>query len=420
MNKKILKKYFTFTSSILTFGLTSLIAMSCDSKESKQINNQDDLKNVENSKVSNENSQEKTNVNDQENTDKKITDTKSELNNSQTKDKETNSTTSDESQYYTLASWNIYNYGSSAPKLQVKVQAIAEIIAKNNLDIISLQEISYDDTESVNKIKEVLKEKYNLNYSLIGSPKGIISKERPNSKEAFAILYNSNFEIDKDKPFSNINYGQKTKYTRPLWAIKMQTKENKDFILVNAHFDAPGKSRSSNEKSNPEIDNYTWKGQGEQEVNEFLESIDYIKKLSNDHQIPVIFNGDTNIKTDNLKQSEKIISDANLESGYENTEFTLQDLKKFYDTSLNSKKTGYSNAYDKFIYHNVDDFFVKEPKETFKYDLAKAFNNELADKKQEYIKLFKQDPKNKNKTGKNSELVGKISDHTFIKIKIKK
>ncbi|EIE41263.1 membrane nuclease MnuA [Mycoplasmopsis canis UFG1] len=303
-----------------------------------------------------------------------------------------------------ITSWNIANFGaSSSKKLGFRIQALKEIIKKENLEFISIQEVGYEDWEGVEKLVEEL----GYEYSFAKSPMGLISEERPNSRESYAIIYKNNkVKLLNDKGYFK---GKNIQFTRPLWYSKWEIIQNgQNFWIINGHLDAPGKSSTKgvNEAENPTINNYKWKGQGDQEVREYLDIKYALEELKQkDPNSLIIFNGDTNIKKENFKFSSDFYTNLGYEINYDTNIYN--DL---YATSLNKGKN-YSNPYDKFIAYDPNNVFIESKFE--KFDLINVFKDVLDRKK--YSDLFKQTYNDKNKQQKSDpDMVIKISDHTFI------
>ncbi|WBP83748.1 MnuA family membrane nuclease [Mycoplasmopsis edwardii] len=325
--------------------------------------------------------------------------------------------------YFVFGSWNILNFGKDSLKENsVKVTGLSEIIATSKASLISLQEVNFNKHESVDLIKNSLRNNFNKNFASVWSPKNIVSTKYPNSKESYAILYDP--ELLTNVPLSNeesIFRGTNTTFTRPLWLSKFIDKKNNEFYILNAHLDSPGAKKSNGETSNPTINGYTWRQQGSQEVNEFIEVISIINNLKAKYpNATIIFNGDTNIKSSNFVHSEKIIADSNLESGYKEKQLTIKQIETYYNSSIGSKADSYSQPYDKFIIYDPNDKVDAFDKEKFRFDYIKAFQK-IFDQ-QKYLNLVEEDNKyqRKQKPVSIQTVLKEVSDHTMVLIKVKK
>ncbi|VEU65007.1 MnuA family membrane nuclease [Mycoplasmopsis cynos] len=332
----------------------------------------------------------------------------------------------DSNDYLVFGSWNILNYGQSNKSKktisEVKITGISEVIADNNLDLVSLQEINYGAAESVNLIKEKLLSDFKKNYELLKSPDNIYSNKYESQKEQFAILYDKNklTNIQLSTEESIIRNYDGGEFVRPLWVSKFIDKKNNSIYIVDAHLDSPGAKAKAGEQKAGNINGYNWATQGEKEVKEFIASIKLVSELKKKYpDSVVIFNGDTNIKTKNLNFGEQIIKQFGLESGYQDTNLSQSELHNYYASSLGTRysknKKGFSEAYDKFIVYDPNNRVDQVNKEDYKYDIVEAFKNKFD--KEKYKKLWE-----KESTGKKFDpfkLVKKVSDHTLVKIKVK-
>ncbi len=299
-----------------------------------------------------------------------------------------------------FGSWNIANLSTkSIPRLQYRQRAIKDVINDNQLDLLSIQELSYDEEEPLKRIVEAL----GNNWSYKVSIKGVYSQSRPKSKEAYGIIYRNDKLRYLNEEGSYL--GKDVEYTRPLWYSKWEILQDKQqFWIINGHLDAPGKSNTENvnEDNSPTIDNYKWTNQGDQEVKEYLDIKNLFTDIKKkDINTLIIFNGDTNIKKENFTYA----SDYYTKLGYE-TNYETNTFKDVYATSLGNKS--YANPYDKIIAYDPNGTF--EGNKFLKYDLIHHINNE---NRAEYTKLFNSQY-HSNKAASDFDMVKKISDHTLI------
>lgn len=319
-----------------------------------------------------------------------------------------------------LTSWNIANFGKSSNKLGFRVQAVAELIVKEKVNFLSIQEVGYEDWAGVERVIEVLKEKFNKTFKLAKSPAGLYSTERPNSKESYAILYNPDLYEPLDTKGHNAFYGKEVKFTRPLWYSYWSVKNtNTKFWIINGHLDAPGKSTAKGvqEELSPTIKGLKWTGQGSQEVNEFLDIHNAFESLKKYYQSQtledlVIFNGDTNIKKENTVISNNYYVNLGYKTGYINNSGSFE----WQNSSMSEK--AYANPYDKFIAYDPKNEFKQASEQEFKYDLLKAFQSHL--ERQKYLELYKTDRNLSSTQGiTDGQMAFRISDHTFVHSYIK-
>ncbi|UWV86338.1 hypothetical protein NW063_01095 [Mycoplasmopsis cynos] len=162
----------------------------------------------------------------------------------------------DSNDYLVFGSWNILNYGQSNKSKktisEVKITGISEVIADNNLDLVSLQEINYGAAESVNLIKKKLLSDFKKDYELLKSPDNIYSNKYESQKEQFAILYDKNklTNIPLSTEESIIRNYDDGEFVRPLWVSKFIDKKNNSIYIVDAHLDSPGaKAKAGEQKS---------------------------------------------------------------------------------------------------------------------------------------------------------------------------
>ncbi|WP_120160593.1 MnuA family membrane nuclease [Mycoplasmopsis bovirhinis] len=319
-----------------------------------------------------------------------------------------------------LTSWNIANFGKSSNKLGFRVQAVAELIVKEKVNFLSIQEVGYEDWAGVERVIEVLKEKFNKTFKLAKSPAGLYSTERPNSKESYAILYNPDLYEPLDTKGHNAFYGKEVKFTRPLWYSYWSVKNtNTKFWIINGHLDAPGKSTAKGvqEELSPTIKGLKWTGQGSQEVNEFLDIHNAFESLKKYYQSQtledlVIFNGDTNIKKENTVISNNYYVNLGYKTGYINNSGSFE----WQNSSMSEK--AYANPYDKFIAYDPKNEFKQASEQEFKYNLLKAFQSHL--ERQKYLELYKTDRNLSSTQGiTDGQMAFRISDHTFVHSYIK-
>ncbi|WAM07132.1 hypothetical protein ONA23_03255 [Mycoplasmopsis cynos] len=82
-------------------------------------------------------------------------------------------------------------------------------------------------------------------------------------------------------------------------------------------------------------------------------------------------------------------------------------------------KNGYVNPYDKFIIFDPNNSVDQVSSNKYKFDLYNVFKNNVLDR-QKYLSIFsKEKGKESLKNIKDNDIVKKISDHTFAKIKLK-
>lgn len=82
-------------------------------------------------------------------------------------------------------------------------------------------------------------------------------------------------------------------------------------------------------------------------------------------------------------------------------------------------KNGYVNPYDKFIIFDPNNSVDQVEPNKYKFDLYNVFKNNVLDR-QKYLSIFsKEKGKESLKNIKDNDIVKKISDHTFAKIKLK-
>ncbi|TQC54905.1 MnuA family membrane nuclease [Mycoplasmopsis cynos] len=318
-----------------------------------------------------------------------------------------------------LATWNIQNFGSSSPKEGTKVQAVAELISNQDLKFVSVQEVSYENWSAIEKVIRVLKERYNKNYSFAKSPLKLFSTSRPKSKESYAIIYDPTIFEEIDNKGLDKFEGKDIEFTRPLWISHWGVRNSSTkFWIINGHLDSPSNNKKEKEKANPTINGYKWTQQGEQEVKEFLDiknAFESIKKNYDNSQIDeaIIFNGDTNIKKEHFNYANKYYEDLGYETGYHKQ----GNLTEHFLTSMS--KNGYVNPYDKFIIFDPNNSVDQVEPNKYKFDLYNVFKNNVLDR-QKYLSIFsKEKGKESLKNIKDNDIVKKISDHTFAKIKLK-
>ncbi|MDW2861018.1 MnuA family membrane nuclease [Mesomycoplasma ovipneumoniae] len=315
----------------------------------------------------------------------------------------------DNNQSIRVGFWNILKYTNKGKDPNTaKTYALATVINSSGSDVVGLAEIalSGDGTDIINEL-----EKLDPSAGWKQITTGKYGKE--NQQEKYTFLYKSslletiNFEGNSN-PYL-IQEGIKLKeWARPVAAVKFQTKTNikNDFTLAVGHFDAPGKYKGSNKKSNKnrkeEADSEA-RDQGEQEAGEARDLANVLAQIDEKDgpNNEIIFMGDTNIYGKN--------TDKLFKSTLESYQLLLDKDEK---TTLSSKKFGeYANSYDKIFYKG--DLKTKNAQ---KYDLFPIFEKNIVDL-EKYDQMRKQDKRSADyKVGdpKDVKRIRAISDHTMV------
>ncbi|EXU60903.1 endonuclease/exonuclease/phosphatase family protein [Mesomycoplasma ovipneumoniae] len=313
----------------------------------------------------------------------------------------------DNNQSIRLGFWNVKDYtnkiNSKKQTNTAKTFAIANVINSSGSDVVGLAEITTTG-DGVDIVKELEKLNPTAGWKQMTTSK----YGKTNHEEKYTFLYKSsllemiNFE-ENSNPYL-IQDSKKLTWTRPVAAVKFQTKTNikNDFTLVIGHFDTAGPYKKSKKNRKEEPDSEAPK-QGQQEAGEardlanVLNEIDKKDGLNNE----IIFMGDTNILAEN---TEKLF------------ESTLKSYRLLLDknekTTLSSKNFGeYANSYDKIFYKgNLN------TKNAQKYDLYSIFEKNIVNV-EEYDKMRNQDKREtKYKSGypKDIKRITGISNHTMV------
>ncbi|WP_029512684.1 MnuA family membrane nuclease [Mycoplasmopsis iners] len=337
-----------------------------------------------------------------------------------------------------FAHWNILNFGGSDSTINsVKVQAIAQLIYKYNIDAIGLTEVNEDDGPKVERIVKTLNSFmnnqpiYKFAYNNFNKAQYTISDMSvyKTQAEANAIIYRSD-KLDlishqsitprKLETYNDFNYY----FVRPFGYYKLLDKENsKSINFVIGHLDSPGQSsnvlRQPRDFLTNQIHNISLsKQQGYQELVENYYVADELAKLNIENEV-VLFGGDTNLATTN----SKLWTNRAKAFGYD--QYYEDSIAKNYKTSIwHNDKTGetyYANAYDKWLWKEDDFYNLLSYDENnqlqrnfdMKIDTINGFNNGIWDRV-EMQKLYAAIHKNSSYITDGEMVFKEISDHAPI------
>lgn len=244
------------------------------------------------------------------------------------------------------------------------------------------------------------------------------------------IYKNDNKDILFEQYFKNTNDNTKISYSRPPYAYKFQTLDNKfNFTIVASHLDSPGANEHKSSKHDHIYGNKNLQiniKQGSKELNEAYQLgnvMDYIDRLDGNND-DLIFVGDTNIKTKN-------------ELGAFASLYKRDYSSNFKDDNENNKTT-LAKTYLKYAQHYDKIFTSPSIKvlNTYKYDLwSVSLTDTLLDKnwKLAFLKTYFRSLSNEqmqnivnnwDQIAKSNDVYIKkatsiISDHTLVAVNIK-
>ncbi|WP_341490130.1 MnuA family membrane nuclease [Mesomycoplasma ovipneumoniae] len=305
----------------------------------------------------------------------------------------------DNNQSIRIGFWDIQKYSNKTTRPNTaNTYAFANVINSSGSDVVGLAEIA-PSGDGTDIIKELEKLNPSAGWKQITTGK----YGKTNQEEKYTFLYKSsllemiNFE-ENSNPYLIQDGIKLEKWTRPVAAVKFQTKTNikNDFTLAIGHFDTSGKNRK--EKADRVV-----RDQGEQEANEARDLVNVLTEIDNKDGLnnEIIFMGNTNIRAENTEELFKS---------------TLESYKSLLDkdekTTLSPKNFGeYVNSYDKIFYKgNLN------TKNAQKYDLFPIFENKIVDleKYDEMRNQDKRQPKKKLDGPKDVNRIRGISNHTMI------
>ncbi|WP_373440383.1 endonuclease/exonuclease/phosphatase family protein [Metamycoplasma equirhinis] len=292
-----------------------------------------------------------------------------------------------------LAHWNLCQFSEkSFNQNKPKGQAIASIIFAQKYDIVGLTEVDGDGTspKSLAEYLNDLEKKNNseTRWESIVSSKYPITIGSGQADYGAAFVYKTNMvkiipfkDGSNWKFYDNSIYEKKwggiwNKYSRAPFGVRFKSLiknvENCDFTFTICHFDSPG-AKKGEEKVNKSSSG------GSAEYNEAW-NLQYVMKWFNEqaNDDDVVFQGDTNIKKNNLAFSwtknvgAKIALGSNDKQDKTSLSRSIGKLSQPYDKIIHYSNLKFSNSKIYNIWNFIkDNFFqyskIKNINEWFEY-----------------------------------------------------
>lgn len=308
-----------------------------------------------------------------------------------------------------IGHWNVLNLGwnsRSSEKTAERIDAIAELIYYQNMNLVGLTEIKNEAAvERIISALNILDPE--SKWKMIVSPLSTSITGTRGQAEHVGIIYQS--KLLNPVPFENSStvgsfyenstwsnpfiktLKQQINYVRPPYGAKFEVKSNgEDFTVVYSHNDSPGSKRGKpNDVSGSK---YGFPRQGMQEVSEAYrakEMMEWFDSIDGENK-ELFYMADTNIHLGNEAKAFGPLINSGFKSIYPESEENK--------TTLRTDAKSYASPYDKMFYRG-------------KLELSNA-------NKMEIIKLF-ESKKLKSKFLRNAR---DISDHamTFVDLKVTK